>query len=75
MSKNKIILTIGAILILLIPAGFPSRFEWTIVFLCGATLIFLSVSSSIERRIAGMNHQKKPVEKKVENPVNEEISV
>jgi hypothetical protein len=50
MSKNRIVLTIGILLIILPFLGFPSRYENFFVIILGLGLIVLSVSNSIKRR-------------------------
>jgi hypothetical protein len=50
MSKNRIVLTLGAILILIPFLGFPSRWENFFSVLFGLILVFLALSVSIKRR-------------------------
>ncbi len=51
MSKNRIILTIGVILVLNPFLGFPSSWETVLYILFGFILVILSFFVSIKRRI------------------------
>ena len=50
MSKNRIVLTVGCILILMPFLGFPSRWENFFSVVSGLILVYLALHISVQRR-------------------------